>query len=393
LKANSDGDKIMKVNTSWPKNLLFSCIALVLFASVLEAGASVLWMIRRPLYGSDTLMHDPILHHKWVPNAFWMDHNPKIPFAMYTNAQSWPQKGDIAFAKPAGVFRIFFLGDSNVQGVVRSEERMVSLVQEKLKAKKSILQYQVVNTGTCSYSILPYYMLIKHKIAPYFSPDLVVICVDMTDVPNDYEYRNSVAEFDAEGFPVRFKDSPEGRKVVLTPFSSRLQTFPEALLDFAKSSSKFVFFMDYYMKYWRNKASVSLGPSTFHDYVKGPANWMALQYTPEIESNIAYSMRVLGKAIDILHEHKVKVLVIGVPHYPQFTGEWSAKPHKILETTARLHGADFFNLYEALKPEVLGASRADAYYWAIDPSHFNQKGQALWAKYLLAYFDTHNILP
>ena len=55
---------------------------------------------------------------------------------------------------------------------------------------------EVINAGTMSYSPILYYILIRYFITDY-SPDLIVVNVDMTDSFDDWEYRRNLILDDA----------------------------------------------------------------------------------------------------------------------------------------------------------------------------------------------------
>jgi len=133
------------------------------------------------------LVDDPVLHHAWAPS---IKYNNRIA-CLTTNRQSWLEEYDVTTEKPSsGIYRIFYLGDSNVQGHVGREDRMVEIVEKELNRKyaKENVKFEVINTGTSSYSCLQYYLLVKNRILKY-APDLVVLNIDMTDVVNDAAYR------------------------------------------------------------------------------------------------------------------------------------------------------------------------------------------------------------
>ncbi len=55
--------------------------------------------------------------------------------------------------------------------------------------------------------------------------------------------------------------------------------------------------------------------------------------TANLEEKTAYSMRVLSAAITFWRERGVPVVVTGVPHYLQYEGSWSTRPHAVLART------------------------------------------------------------
>src|SRR5437762_918182 len=64
------------------------------------------------------IMSDPVLNHKLRPNMIYYDYSRPIPYTVYTNTESWPQRSNIPLKKSQSTLRIFYIGDSNTQSVV-----------------------------------------------------------------------------------------------------------------------------------------------------------------------------------------------------------------------------------------------------------------------------------
>ena len=196
---------IISVEQNMRKRILFSIIIFVFSFSVLEIISRIYVrtvLVQKTPSAIQKIMNDPILHHKWIPSKKIIEAPKDIPsFLIITNKQSWLEDYDVTIEKPDDTFRIFYLGDSTVQGLVNSPFRMVQIVEKKLndKYKKQDMKFEVINTGTSSYSFLQYYLLIKTQLLKY-SPDLIVINIDMTDVVNDACYRRLIL-VDEEGNP------------------------------------------------------------------------------------------------------------------------------------------------------------------------------------------------
>ena len=127
------------------------------------------------------LIPDVLLHHKWRPNV------RRPADGVVINSQSWSETYDVERRKPASVFRIFFLGDSTTWGHALHERKMVKLVERELNDayRGRGVRFEAINTGTSSYSNFQYYLLSK-EVLPAYAPDLVVLDVDVSELPNDY---------------------------------------------------------------------------------------------------------------------------------------------------------------------------------------------------------------
>lgn len=345
-----------------------------------------------------TIVSDLQFNHKWRPSL-----SAKIPargsyFEIITNKESWLEKYEITKTKPLNVYRIFYLGDSTTQGVVKWEKSMVNILEKKMN------QYyqgnpviEIVNTGTSSYSTLIYYLLIRHKILQY-SPDLVVINVDMTDIINDMLYRKRMVT-DNQGSPVavqpfeledknRFRMTPYG--IIEIPVLDNWSQFLYDNLSFYRCMDMF------YRKNHKTKPKIKLqsGWLPWHVKIDSSANWLSKEWNSGIQENVDFSMGILRSAIELLQENGVKVMVTGVPHYQQYTGELSHKPHEILKKVAIENNAVYLNSYLSLKKQISGTNIIK-YYWSSDPTHFNNSGNEIWAdaqyRFLIKYKGT--IIP
>ena len=104
-----------------------------------------------------------------------------------------------------------------------------------------------------------------------------------------------------------------------------------------------------------------------------PANWLSLHYTDQIRDNIRKSMRLLGRTIEESCDEQLTqklVVVTGVPHYHQYTGEWSTAPHDILGEIRAGAQCPLPGLLRCSRAEIRGSAPSD-FYRENDPTHFN----------------------
>ncbi len=256
---------------------------------------------------------------------------------------------------------------------------MVEIVERKLNAVavSGDLRFEVSNAGTSSYSFLLYYLQIKDRILPY-SPDLVVLNIDMTDVVNDYVYRKTAVR------------SANGEIQAVLPSSfidtARYRMTPQGLVELSSvapvshwliNHSAFCYYLDRTMAHFK-------GGTRADTKVSGPlddrANWLAHDWSKQTTARVNESMDVLRRTLRLLKSHGVKVMVTGVPHGPQYTGEWSAKPHDILAQTVAEEQVPYLNSYTAIQQTVADDVEISELYWPSDPTHFNIAGNEVWAR-------------
>lgn len=366
------------------KYLLFFLIILLLASAILEGTARVLVIFYQdlPMGKKRIIWHDITLHHAWVPSKKSIDSNRSIPYPLIINKQGWVEQYDVTIEKPKDTYRIFYLGDSNTQGVVAPEYKMVEIVEKMLNEKYSGsgIKFEVINTGTSSYSCIVYHLLSKQIIK--YSPDLVVLNIDMTDIPNDFVYRRTAVQKENNDYVAVNPDL--NSKYIMTPHGFVKYKTGKSLISKLSRYSDFMFFADRFVSEYLCKKEID----------DSSANWLALDWTDEIKKNVNESMKIIAMNVEFLKKNNVRVMITGVPYYKQYTGSFSERPHEALQETAAKLKVPFLNSYFALKNKIKGTSQAD-YYWDNDDSHFNIAGNRLWAQ---AQFDflcnpANNLLP
>src|SRR5262245_14779818 len=123
------------------------------------------------------------VNHTWTPNSkkvhdAWIKANPDFPepYTHTYNRQGWISDHDIERAKPPQTYRIFYVGDSFTEGTVPMSQSVPSVVERELneRARGGPWRFEVINTGTLSYSPSIYYVLVRYVLMDY-APDLVVV--------------------------------------------------------------------------------------------------------------------------------------------------------------------------------------------------------------------------
>jgi hypothetical protein len=385
------------INNKFIKFLILVLITLVLII-LIEFISRITLGLPKHAELSDNVIPDKELNHKWKPNSVY-EVGAEKPYTLYVNGQSWVSRREFSEKKPENTIRIFYVGDSNTLGPVKEEKKMTTIVENGLKKKiKNGKHVEVINTGTTSWSPSIYYLEIRNHILKY-SPDIVVINFDMTDVRDDFIYK-PLTTFDEKGLPIAVSPSDPKNKSLyrLSPQGvykiSPLQDRLTRVHEFIHNNSAFYYHFEKFVLSLKQKFKYKYipPPNMIVNDEQKDANWVAFTWTKETQKNVDYSLFLLAQTIELLKEHNVKVVVTGVPLYPQYSGEWTARPHELIEKTAKEHGALYLNSYEELKNSVQKADR-DTYYWESDPTHFNEEGNNLWAQAQLKFLlDSQNKL-
>ena len=112
-------------------------------------------------------------------------HGPEEFFSLLKRIQAEPAafKGDLTIA---------ILGDSFVAGEeVSAPLRFTSVMQDSYDALKRP-RVKIVNLGVASCSTMLYARLYRDVVLP-LAPDVVIVCLDQTDVADDYLYEQELA--------------------------------------------------------------------------------------------------------------------------------------------------------------------------------------------------------
>ncbi len=380
-------------------------LVFLLMLVVLEAGSS--FVVDLP---GANIVSSFRVNHTWKPNSRkvhreWVRENPRFPkpYVHVYNAQGWLERYDVEREKPPNTFRIFYVGDSFVEGTTPMEESLPSRVEQALneRAAGTGLRFEVVNTGTSSYSPLIAYVLIRYVLLDY-DPDLLVVNVDMSDEYDDWKY-DETAIWDEEGNPWAVPP----RNILAAPF---LEDAGGAVR--ATAFRRFQFFLYRHSHFynlllrWRPtvpKPDVASSPTT----AAAPGGlyrrwaWCREEWDAQTTRNAARTLDLVARIARLADDAGVRLVLSSSPHYEQYNGaedgtgepEWSDRPHREVARVAHENGVPYIDSFTPLAPLVRGTPQ-DRYYYKNDV-HFNPDGYALWAPVHIAFLTdpSHGVLP
>jgi hypothetical protein len=356
-------------------------IVRLLFAAILGMATLVLCEIALRVYqwvqsDSRTIVSSDVLHHRLRPGLDAVDPRGDRPHRLVTNSMGFVEDREIDLAKPPGVYRIFYVGDSNVQGLVDFPDKMVRRVESDLNARRppGIERFEVVNAGTSSYSPYLYYVLIKRVLLAY-RPDLIVVNVDMTDVANDDLYRR-FAVFAADGTLDSVVDAVETSRYdyAMTPNGLIRVERPSRLYRWFAEHTSLFYYVDKILTRQRVRRAIGNADTE----VNRDADWLAFQWNKEIEASIVRTMEMLGATAKLVRANGIKLAITGVPHLPQYDGRWSSRPHEALGAFAASLDIPYFDGFAAIAARAPASGLKDLYF-ATDDTHFNAAGNRVWA--------------
>jgi hypothetical protein len=376
----------------------------VLVATVLCVAAAELWASTQVELPSAQLARDLRLHHTHQPLYEGPTLEESVDYEVRFNAKGWRENYEVALAAEPGTYRIFYVGDSFTKGVCPEPFCVPTLVEEALNADFASpgLRYEVVNAGTSSHSPILYYLLVRHYLLEY-SPDLIVVSVDMTDVADDWRYRQVMVVDDQDrpwAVPptkVYWRDyvtSPEG--VVRADLATKVRFFLSNESHLYRYLDRRLDKPDKAAIQERRRALLDQSNRRAADQVR--FGWCGYDWDADLERDVAYSMGILELLIELCRDNGIRVLVTGVPHFEQLQGdverpEWSTRPHREIEALARASGVAYFDSVGPLVPDLQDRPH-DEYYNQGD-YHLNAAGNELWAAlHIAALSDPANeLLP
>ena len=308
-------------------------------------------------------------------------------FDRKTNSHGWREDYEISVEKPDTVYRIFYVGDSFTEGTAPADSTVPYLVEEELNRRYagSGTHYEVINTGTSSYAPSIFYVLIRYYLLEY-SPDLIVINVDMTDDYDDWKYSSTLV-LDKNGNPYGVPHRDIYNDVYIdTKDGARKATFMSRVYLFFYENS-------YTFNYLRKKFPKLRFPMNIkHDTQNGEdefvyPRWAWCRYTwdNKTRKNVTRTLDFLKRTLELCSNNGVKMAVTSVPHYEQYsidkdTGKpfWSDKPHRDINRVTENTGAFYIDSFSYLKPFVTGTEQTKYYYYK--DMHFNPLGYWLWSR-------------
>lgn len=360
------------------------------------------------------------LNHIWSPNTEyfhdqWVD-NPDFPepFVHVYNRQGWIEDYDVEPVKPPNTYRIFYLGDSFTEGTLPMDQSVPSVVERNLNelAEGKDLQFEVINTGTASYSPTIFYVLTRYMLMDY-SPDLIVVNIDMTDDFDDWKYAQTLIR-DSEGNPwavprrgiydAPFIDTVDG--VIQANTWVRIQLF---LIENSYTYNlirKYISPEDATVDSLMRKYAAPEDPA--NDALNGDDAriyqrwaWVQKDWDDFTVENVNHTLDLLRRLAIFAQENDVKIMFTAVPHYWQYAGNedstgeprWSSRPHYEIAQIAAENDVPYLNSFEKLAPLIVGTPQTDYYYKG--DIHFNPKGYHIWAQAQLEFLtdEANHLLP
>lgn len=333
------------------------------------------------------LIDHPVLHHVWNPGTQYThteyaerSSGKYEPYTHSYNAQSWIEEYDVPVDKPPGTYRIFYLGDSFTEGCVPMDQSVPSVIERRLKELRCNATFEVINTGTSSYSPLIYLVLLR-KVLPQYRPDLIVVNVDLTDDFDDWKYHHT-AQHDEENVPVAVAPGSPFSAPDTVNFWQRLRVFlyrNSALFNVLMQVRDLRTGQRVESERLSDEAATALHKRG--QYTRW--SWTRDKWDDLTKTNVERTLQSVALLVREARQQQIKVVVTGVPHHEQFVIAqdgaplWSRLPYDLIRNEVEKNGGVFMDSVAALSPLFLDTPH-DQFYYPGD-IHLNPEGNRRWA--------------
>jgi len=335
--------------------------------------------------------HHPYLHHWWGSNVRTNSTDKRYgeDYSFETNGNGWLVDHEIINPKPKNTYRIFYMGDSNTQGIMERGLNLTNIIEKKLKLTWP--NVEVINTGTSSYSTLIYFILLKKYILDY-QPDLIILNFDMTDVGNDLHYLGKLIS-DSEGNPAAIiPEDPAYSKFILTPIgpvelsTERMEIknkYLKLLVD-KSMTGKYIYAIDN-RRYIKEKVEYYYKHSESNADIDGA--WTNLIWSNATKKGVDYSMGILEKVFKLAKDANVPIILSTSPNQDQINGLSSDKPFQILDEVSKRNNVVFIDTYSEFMNKY-SVNELNRFYFSHEKDHLNSIGNMAWAEIQYPYIES-----
>jgi lysophospholipase L1-like esterase len=358
-------------------------LALLLLELALRAQEPFLHLMSRghrdsPNYRFAVVDH-PIWNHQLRPDlaGFEVEVRPKRPeeglrFSLRTNSFGC-RYGPLEVPRPASRFRVIVLGDSFTEGY-REEDTVSAQLESALDAQGLPPDFEVVNCGMSSYSLLPILLRLREQLLAA-APDAVIVNIDLTDL-HDYFYRRRPdLVVDARSQPVAVGERSRARP--LRDFLDARSYAARALSAYGRMLESAV--RDLLGTKRRNPDAEAGTPRLFTLHEKYRLHSHEPGAAADFEKAWAFFAEQLERIVALCREAGLDCAFSTYPHEAQLRAA-GAPPLLHREFAKRIaaqldrDGVFFYDAYA----DIAAAYASDPRLYFTDDMHFRPEGQRVW---------------
>jgi len=273
-----------------------------------------------------------------------------------------------SYAKPAGMRRILFLGDSVTFGFrMREYEETFPHAVERLWNERHGVEVQTINAGVDGYSPWQEYRYL-HTEGLRYQPDLLVVGFVLNDVTEKLNLH-------------RFGGWSEGYQLSRSAASWREWLADRTAIGFFLQRAAMQ------LQFGEDAASGAKAAEIMRieALVEQPDH-------PEIRRAWEITVANLGKIFQLAGEHQIPVLLVTFPYTFQLDeSEAKGGPQRILDRVAQQHGIAHLDLLPPLAA-YLADNDTPAHELFLDDNHLSPRGAALVARLIVEKIESAELL-
>ena len=293
------------------KNIAVLLITIVFLFLIVEGGFKILHIFSDAEVSPTNIKGLP---YENTPNGWFLRYQPSSGWVFYKNNSLGMRDVEREYDKSYGVKRVVCLGDSIMFGGEVSFDKMFSRQLEKLLNTEDVIDVEVLNCGTTSYSLREYVVYLKEK-ALKFDPDLIMIGLCLNDYVTTFK----------EDITGNVTGVSVGKK-----FETGWKLFALKL--------KRVLFYSYFLEYLNNSCK-ALTPSKKEAYKQ--------EQFKDVGKAIVWerNKKYFSQMKDICDAHEIPLLVVIFPTAVQL-GNYSAEeqPQKVIVSILKSLEIDYVDL-------------------------------------------------
>ena len=337
---------------------------LVLLEIALKIFNSYIKPFERPRHAF--FQYDEILGWKLKPNKKAFLKNTKVEI----NGHGLRDK-EIPYKKPAGEFRIQFLGDSQLFGDgIEENDTFASLMENSVKSVCTI------NSGVIGYGTDQQFLAFKNDGIKY-SPDLIIVTLNALD------FLDNISDKVRSGYskPV-FK--VEGNELIEMNIPVPKFDITQQMDRAFKNLSHIYYFASVGFKGFSSRFFQSAAPRYATDSILPPES--QLDDSIEVTQRILKEIGLTGKKI------QARTLVVFLPYAFDFSNEfedYNAKMKLIYGKITEYSRQNSF-IFLDIRPELQKKFESNLY---LDDMHLSKEGHKQVADILLKLLVRQNLLP
>ena len=342
------------------------------------------------LFGNEPMANDryqpnDTLNHVFRKNySELINRHPEIGSYIFKTNSLGLKNDEISFTKNTNTKRILLIGDSFVESYDPNKSIKAMLLRH---LNKNMLNIELINAGVGTYSPILHYFHYKYFLKSY-NPDVVIICVDLTDIRDDYYYSTLLKYDNKDKEKVIGVGNNQNlkREITLNGMIKKNPIFSKiwlsALLSKYSNIFNYVIFAPRKERWWRNWGDKTL----IKNYPVADYNSVANGQHKNSDDAYNVTFKYLDMLIEELKDDNIKIVFSIYPHLHTLQNKEIHYSNKMMKY-AEKRNIPMHDLYY----EILNEKNYEDYYLSGD-IHFNYSGIEFWGINLAKFINSISIM-